>query len=349
MKRRPLYTILSAALFFLAIVLVIAAALMVAGLSYFMSGKNITTSFYAVIVTIIFLSVLFTVIHMLNRKVMVEQPAQKIFDATHEISKGNFDVHLTPQHRIDHYDLYDLIMENINIMAEELGKSEVLKTDFISNISHELKTPLSVIQSYASALRNDDLEPDVRVQYIDTVYEASKKLSELVSNMLRLNKLEHQETTPEKVRVMLSDQIAECVINYEVILDKKRLEVETDMDDFRVSVPEGYAEIVWNNLISNAIKFTDDGGKITITAKKNGSDAVVTIADTGCGISPENGAHIFDRFYQGDSSHSSEGNGLGLSMVKNVIDRIGGEISVSSEVGVGTVFTVVLKNVVESR
>ncbi|MBQ7348408.1 MAG: sensor histidine kinase, partial [Clostridia bacterium] len=223
-------------------------------------------------------------------------------------------------------------------------KSEILKTDFISNVSQELKTPLAIIQNYVMLIQQKDLDEETKDKYVKTVLQATKRLSDLVSNILKLNKLENQQLSTESETVRLDEMLANAVINYEELIEEKNLNIECDLDELEIFSCPSYLEIVWNNLISNAIKFTEKGGKISVSVKKHGEKAVVTVSDTGCGISPETGAHIFDKFYQGDTSHSQEGNGLGLALVKKVIDVLGGEISVKSELNKGSTFIISLRD-----
>lgn len=294
-------------------------------------------------------SVLCTVIDYIRRKFTVDKPVNQILDATNDIARGKFDTRLMPRHSLRHYDEYDFIMENLNKMSEELSKSEVLKTDFISNVSHELKTPLAIIQNYAALLRYDDLSADKRAEYAKTVSDASMRLSSLVTNILKLNKLENQRITEPTETVRLDEMLAQLVLGFEEIIDGKGIDLQCDLDEITVETLPNYLEIVFNNLISNAVKFTPPNGSIAVSLNAHGDDAIVKVSDSGCGISAETGKHIFDKFYQGDTSHSKEGNGLGLALVKKVIDVLGGEISVESEVNKGSVFTVKLKGVVRNE
>jgi signal transduction histidine kinase len=165
----------------------------------------------------------------------------------------------------------------------------------------------------------------------------------MISNILKLNKLENQTIYPASVTFDLGEQLCECLVGLEDVWDKKGLEIDADVEEnVRVKADPELLTLVWNNLFSNAIKFTDEGGKISLSMKSENGRAVVKISDTGCGISPEVGKHMFEKFYQGDTSHASKGNGLGLALVKRVIDITGGDISVSSEVGKGSTFTVML-------
>ena len=166
----------------------------------------------------------------------------------------------------------------------------------------------------------------------------------MISNILKLNKLENQQIYPDKQRYDLSEQLCECLLAFESAWEAKELEIETDIEDgVTVESDPELLSLVWNNLFSNAIKFTEPGGTVFLRVRSDGDNAVVSVRDTGCGISPETGAHIFEKFYQGDTSHATQGNGLGLALVKRVVDIVGGEIDVSSQIGVGSAFTVKLK------
>lgn len=298
-----------------------------------------------ILILVVILSVIITIFDFVRRKIMVEKPVKRIIDATEKIASGDFNTRLKIAHSYDKYNEFDIIMENLNIMASELSKSEILKSDFISNVSHEIKTPLSVIQGYATLLQDEILDEECRKKYSKILLQASKRLSELITNILKLNKLENQTISPEYENLNLTDVASEIVLSYEEIIENKGIDLECDFDDVTIVSNSGYIEIIINNLLSNAIKFTDKNGKIEISLKNTDSGAIIKVSDTGCGISKETGKRIFEKFYQGDTSHMSEGNGLGLALVKRVIDIMGGEISVKSEINQGSVFTVVLRNV----
>ncbi len=336
------WTFFGSLLFFLTISLIVTAAILIyAKVDESTNGDRGVVALVMLLV-VVFLSVLCTVLDIIRRRIMVDKPVEQILSATERIAAGDFSVRLQQRHGYSEYDEYDSIMENLNLMAETLGKSEVLKTDFISNVSHELKTPLAVIKSYALLLQKEKDE-EKRKEYAQTLVKAAQKLSDLVTNILKLSKLENEKIQPDKGKVRLHESIAEAVIGLEDRIERKKIEVLCDLEEAEIFSSSGYLEIVWNNLLSNAVKFTDEGGRVEITLKKEGKFAVVKIRDTGCGISPETGKRIFDKFYQGDTSHAQEGNGLGLALVKKVIDILGGEISVESELGKGTLFTVVLQ------
>lgn len=307
------------------------------------TGGNDRITSVVMFLLIAFLSLVCTLIDVVRRRVMVDRPLEKILSATEQIAKGDFSVRLDISHPYGKYDEYDVIMDNLNVLAAELEKTEILKTDFISNVSHELKTPLAVIGNYATLLKNEGLEEGERQRYLQTVVNATGRLNALIGNVLKLNKLENQQIQPEYKKTNLTEDLAQAVLSFEDAIDKKGLRLDCDLDEVTICTAPSLLELVWNNLLSNAVKFTPCGGEISVGLKRFGEKVVVSVSDSGVGISPEDGARIFEKFYQSDSSRSSEGNGLGLALVKKVIDVVGGEISVKSERGKGSTFTVILK------
>lgn len=308
--------------------------------------SNLTLIAVLILIEIIILSTFCTVFDWIRRKIMVDRPTKKILSATDKIAEGDFSTRLEITHEYGKYNEYDLIMENLNKMATELEQNEVLKTDFISNVSHEIKTPLAVIQNYATLLQDESLDSESRKNYAKTLIGASKRITDLITNILKLNKLENQQIQEKQEKFNLTEALGESVIEFEPLLEKKNIELNCEFDDVVIFSSRSLLEIVWNNLISNAIKFTGDGGKIDILLKQKGKDVEIKVKDTGLGMTSEVGAKIFEKFYQGDTSHSTQGNGLGLALVKKVIDILGGEISVQSELGKGSTFTILLKDVV---
>lgn len=293
---------------------------------------------------VILLSLLFTALDALRKKLTVQDPVRMITDAADRIMKGDFSVRINIRRGGLVPEEYCEIADRINKMTEELRATETLRTDFVANVSHELRTPLSVIHNYAELLSDKDITEAERDEYLASIRATSRRLSQLVGNILRLNKLENRQIAPVYRRFDLAARVGECLLGFEDALDKKRLSLNIDLDDSVMiySDPE-MLDIVWNNLISNAVKFSSEGGSITVSCKDGGDCATVTVADSGCGITPEVGKHMFDKFYQGDTSHASEGNGLGLAMVQRVIDITSSSISVNSTPGVGSTFTVRIK------
>lgn len=290
---------------------------------------------------VVLISLLCTVIDSMRRWFTVTRPVQRIADAAEKITEGDFSVHIRPVFSMGGQDGLNTIIHSFNRMAQELSGIETLRTDFISNVSHELKTPLAIIQNYGTMLQQPGLPEELRREYAKTVTDASRRLADLITNILKLNKLENQQIYPEKEVFDLGEQLCECLLAFEDIWEEKGMELDTDIaEDVAVRSDRSLLSLVWNNLFSNALKFTPAEGRVSVTLKAEGDHAVVQVSDTGCGISPEVGAHIFEKFYQGDTSHATQGNGLGLALVKRVMDIVEGDIFVSSEVGKGSVFTV---------
>ncbi len=345
MKKKKLYknSVVSIILFFVINAVAVMSAVMIYRAVEEGYGDNGDVVFWSMFGTICLLSVITTVANWVHRKLMVEKPVNRILDATDKVAKGDFSVRFDIEHSFKSYNEYDYIMENFNKMTAQLSKTEVLHTDFISNVSHEIKSPLLVIQNCASYLQQSDLDEAARVRYAQTLSVATKRISALIGNVLQLNKLENNELEPEFEEFDLSEALAQAVISFDDLIEDKGIALDCEIEEgVRIRSLPSHLDTVWNNLLSNAVKFTPAGGKICVALKREGGRVVVRVADTGCGMTRETKEHIFEKFYQGDTSHSQEGNGLGLALVKKIIDVTGGEISVESEVGKGTEFCIAL-------
>lgn len=269
-----------------------------------------------------------------------DMPMRKLSKAAKEVSEGDFSVYLPTAHTSEKYDYVDVMMLDFNKMVEELGSIETLTNDFIANVSHEIKTPLSIIQNYAAALQKDNLSEHVRQDYSNTIIVASQKLNTLIANILRLNKLDNQEISLPKEPYDVCKQLCDCALQFEDLWERKNITFTADIEDkAMLHADEGMLEIVWQNLLSNALKFTESGGKVDLVQTSDSDSITVCVSDSGCGMSEETTRRIFDKFYQGDTSHSSEGNGLGLALAYKVVSRLGGTLSVVSELGKGSTFT----------
>ena len=296
---------------------------------------------------ILFICLFMSILDGIRKRIFTHRPVRRILDALSKITNGDFTVRIKPLHKKRAFNEYDLIIEDINKMAKELSSTETLKTDFISNVSHEIKTPLAVIQNYSTILQNENLTAKERTEYAKSLEKASKKLGYLISAILKLNKLENQQIFPELKSYNLSEQIIQSILLFENEIDEKQIEIITDIEEnIQIKSDEELLLTIWSNLLSNAVKFTDKGGKITVTAKTEGKKAIVSVADTGCGMTENTGKRIFEKFYQGDSSHTTEGNGLGLATVKRIIDITKSEINVESKLGKGSRFTITVKGVI---
>lgn len=279
-----------------------------------------------------------------------DKPMRVLSRAMRSVAQGDFSVRVTPVHARQKFDYMDIMYEDFNRMVHELDGIETMKDDFIANVSHEIKTPLTVINSYASALAHGKLDADTQREYAQTIADASENLSRLVSNILKLNKLENQEIVPNAVPYNLTRQLCDCALAHEAQWEAKDIDFDAQMEDrVMVMADESMLEIAFNNLIANAIKFTDPGGRIVLRQQLDGQDVLVTVSDTGCGMDEATMAHIFDKFYQGDASHNGEGNGLGLALTRRVLEISGGQISVSSSPAEGSEFTVRLARIIEGE
>lgn len=271
-----------------------------------------------------------------------EEPMHKLAEATEKVAGGDFSIYIPPMHTSDRLDYLDVMLVDFNKMVEELGSIETLKTDFFSNVSHEIKTPLAVIQSNAELLLAEDLTESQR-EYANTIFQSSRRLADLISNILKLNKLEKQNITPDVQVYDVCAQLADCALGYESAWEQKDIEFDADMEDFaEVAADPALMELVWNNLFSNAVKFTEPGGSIALTESSDDDFIRVSVTDTGCGMSEETRKHIFEKFYQGDTSHAMAGNGLGLALALRVLQLNNFQIQVESTPGQGSTFTVTM-------
>lgn len=274
-----------------------------------------------------------------------ERPMKLISETAEKVARGDFTVSIPYAHKSEEeYDLFDSMIHDINAMIGELHSIETLKTDFVSNVSHEMKTPLAVIRSYADLLDSPGLTHQEHREYTNAIRDAAGKMTELITNILRLNRMENQRITPQLCSYDVSRQLSDCLLAFEHQWEKREIAPEFDLEDRAVVYgDEEMLVMVWNNLMSNALKFTESGGSVTVRQWTQGERVCISFADTGCGISEETKGHIFDKFYQGDTSHATEGNGLGLALVKRVLDMMDGEITVESVPGQGSTFTVSLR------
>ena len=309
------------------------------------TGGDTAVVAVVVIGVVFLLSLLFTLIERLRHRKSVDEPVEMISEATKKIASGDFDIVLVPRHSAKRYDDFDVIMANISDMAAQLSKAGTSKADFVSNVSHELKAPLTVLKSYAAALRAEEPGTEERDRYISVIDSTVDKMSALVKNILDLSRLEAQQLSPTPEEVRLQPLLESCLIAYGDAMEKKNIELKCDFEDGVVISSVGsYIELIVNNLVSNAIKFTGENGVIEVTLRAADNGAIVTVKDNGVGISKETGERIFERFYQADTSHKQEGNGLGLAIVKRAIGLLGGEISVESAPDVGSKFCVKIDN-----
>lgn len=293
---------------------------------------------------VLILTMLFWIVDTVRRKYMITRPVKRIWEGIDKVIKGDFSTRIEYLYGEDSNNEFDTIIKGLNQMIEELSGVETLRTDFIANVSHELKTPLAVIQNYGTLLQNPDLSEEQRIHYGKAIQEQTRRLSHLVMNILKLNKLENQQIYPNVETFDLGEQLCESMLEFESIWEEKEIELEVNLEEeVWMEGDKELLNLVWHNLLSNALKFTEPQGRVSLSLFTDEIYAYVEVKDTGCGMSPKTGQNIFHKFYQGDTSHASQGNGLGLALVKRVIDICGGEISVSSVLGEGSTFTVKLR------
>lgn len=267
------------------------------------------------------------------------KPVEDIIYATDVVAKGDFTVRV-PSDEVTG-EMKELV-DSFNKMTEELGGIEIFRSDFINHFSHEFKTPIVSMQGFAKQLKKKDLTDEEREQYCDIIISESKRLTNMSTNILLLTRFENQKIISDKENFSLSEQIRSCILLLEKEWTEKEIDLEIDMEEISIFNNPEMLHLVWLNLIGNAVKFTPVGGKVAISAHRGENGIHFSVSDTGKGMNEEELRHIYEKFYQADRSHSSSGNGLGLCIVKRIVDLEGGKISVSSEKGKGTVFSVFL-------
>ena len=347
--RQALKTINSYVVFFLTVAFAVSCCMMLFlnvlsnSMGLVFDENNIAVAAKLTFGNVLLITFLFGTADYIRRKITVDRPVKQITEAAEKIMQGDFSARVPAIHGAG-TEGFNEIGKAINAMAAELSGTETLRTDFIANVSHELKTPLAVMGNYATMLQRPGITEEEKNEYAKAISEAAKKLAQLITNILKLNKLENQQIFPQPQEFDLGEQLCQCLLGFEDAWEAKNLEIETDIEeDVRIKSDPELLSLVWNNLISNAVKFTPEGGTIGLSLKTAGNAVVVQVRDTGCGMKPETGMHIFEKFYQGDTSHATQGNGLGLALVKRVMDILNGEIGVQSIYGEGSTFTIKLK------
>lgn len=270
---------------------------------------------------------------------LIIRPIQNMCNAFDELSKGNFDVRISEAERVS--EIREMA-RHFNTMAGELSHIETLSNEFMANVSHEFKTPISAVEGYATLLQAPNLSENKREHYIEKIIENSRRLSDLSGNILLLSKLENQALVPDKSEYRLDEQIRRCILTCENKWTAKNLELDIDLPKTVYYGSESLLEQVWLNLLDNAIKHSRENGYISVSMSKSEDGISVCVADNGEGMTLEVQKHIFEKFYQGDSSRKSEGNGLGLALVKRILDLSSADISVDSCPEKGAKFTVIL-------
>lgn len=268
-------------------------------------------------------------------------PMMKLGDAMRKVAGGDFSVRLDCTSRIrDVREVYG----SFNTMVKELGNTETLQTDFVSNVSHEFKTPINAIEGYASLLQDSQLTDEQKNAYIDKIIFNTRRLSDLVGNILLLSKVNNQTISLKASTFRLDEQVRQSILALESKWEKKEIEFDIDLDEIEYTGYENLLSHVWLNLIDNAVKFSPQNGQIRIRLKQLAGSVTFSIWDNGLPIPEADIDRIFNKFYQGDNSHASEGNGLGLALVRKIVAAAHGTINVTSSEDAGTEFVVALPN-----
>ncbi len=270
----------------------------------------------------------------------VLSPLKEMIDATERIAKGDFKVHI--QESFDQRSDFGILQRSFNHMAAELDSIEMFRNDFINNFSHEFKTPIVSLQGFAHELQAGGLSPEEEREYISIIATESDRLAKMATNILLLSKLENQAIVTDKTEFYLDEQIRTSLLLLEKQWSEKDIELNLDLDVVRYRFNENMLSHVWINLFGNAFKFTPRSGTVSCTLRAEANAVVVCISDTGAGMSEDVQRHIFEKFYQGDTSHTGAGNGIGLTIVRRVMDLCGGLVTVSSRPDHGSTFTVTL-------
>lgn len=267
-------------------------------------------------------------------------PIKKIEYAISEVANGNFDIQLKEKHSTK--EIQD-ICTGFNLMVKELSANEMMQSDFVSNVSHEFKTPIAAIEGYATLLQNCENLNEEERNYVEKIYFNTRRLSELVGDILLLSKLDNQSIQSNKTDFRLDEQIRQSIVMLEPKWEEKDIEFDAELEDIEYIGNESLLHHVWDNLLENAIKFSPQEGLIRMRLYQENEKVIFTIEDNGPGISEGAKPHIFDKFYQADSSHKEEGTGLGLALVKQIVTLSNGEVEVENMEEGGCRFTVTLK------
>lgn len=266
-------------------------------------------------------------------------PMVKLSSASKEVAKGNYNVTVEDSSRLEEV---QTTFRNFNAMVRQLDSVTTLSNDFVANVSHEFKTPLTAIEGYAMLLQDQTLPEKEREEYVEKILLNTHRLTTLVGNVLTLSKIESSQLAPQYTVFRMDEQIRQAVVLLEPEWSKREIVIDAELAEITINSCESLLLHVWSNLLSNAAKFSPVGGTIRLYLQEQKECVVFTVRDEGCGISKEAQAHIFDKFYQADASHKAEGNGLGLAMVKRIVDLLDGVIEVESEEGSGALFRVIL-------
>ncbi|HHT93530.1 MAG TPA: HAMP domain-containing histidine kinase [Clostridiaceae bacterium] len=320
------------------LVIMLLSGILTTLLGVFLNWLNLLTypTIWAPIIVLSVSSLLGTLLaHFLANFIL--KPIKDIARATKEVAKGNFTVQVDDAKTIGEI---EMLIKDFNKMVRELASIEMFRSDFISNFSHEFKTPIVSIQGFAKQLQKENISDEKKKKYIEIIAQESENLANLSTNILYLTKLESQNIVTDKTSFSLDEQIRHSVILLEKTWTRKNLQIILDLDPITYHGNKDITEQLWTNLLSNAVNASKENGKIEITAKEKENEIIVSIKDYGVGMTSDVLSRIFDKFYQGDTSRTSSGNGLGLPMVKRIVELCNGKIHVQSEPDRGTTFSI---------
>ena len=326
--------------FFLSCIIILSAAAIATLVAVLLFAFDVTNSTTAMVLLCIAVAIaaVAAVLSMLMSRVILA-PVTRLSEASRQIARGEFGLNLTYDGTIPEFqDTY----QSFNTMAKELSAIETLRSDFIANVSHEFKTPLTAIEGYAMLLQDHELPQKEQAECAEKILQSAGRLSTLVSNILMLTKLEQQTDRVEKAPFWLDEQLRQVMVGLEPLWGTKDLELDLELEPLRYNGSEDLLYHVWSNLLSNAVKFSPQGAVLSVRLEKREKSAVFTVTDRGPGMTADVQRHIFDKFYQGDHSRRQEGSGLGLPLAKRITQLCGGTISVQSQPGQGSTFTVTL-------
>ena len=312
----------------------------IAGLLYLLEGLGVIPSLgiYTLISLLLVSGITVALMsYFIGRRVLT--PLVKLSSASKEVARGNFDVTVSDSSKMEEV---QSTFRNFNAMVRELKSISTLSSDFVANVSHEFKTPLSVIEGYAMLLQDDRLTAQEREDYLNKILVNTRRLNTLVGNILMLSKMETKPLPEQYTRFRLDEQLRQVVAQLEPQWSAKGISFRVRLDEVELLGWEQVLPYVWSNLISNAIKFSPSGSVIALTLLEQRECAVVTVSDRGCGMEPDVQERIFEKFYQGDTSHKAEGNGLGLALVRQIVELSQGVVEVESQPGKGSTFRVIL-------
>lgn len=334
MKRRKLSRVFIGAIFIINFITNTLVAIAVA-LSFALGAFGAATPILLTAVYIISVTIIGFALAALVGKRMLTQFTE-LSEAMKRVAGGDFGARVDEKRDID--EIRDMCV-SFNSMARELGSTEIMRKDFISNVSHEFKTPLSVIEGYAGLIERGETDPERRC-CAERIVDSARKLSRLTGNILLLSRLDNQGISIEKSPFRIDKRLRDAVLLYERGWTEKKLTLDIELPETEITGSADLLDEVWSNLIGNAVKFSHEGGTLGVKLSDGENEAVVSVSDTGCGIPEEMRERIFEQFYQADASRASEGNGLGLAIARRIVELHGGTVAVSGEAGAGSTFTV---------